>query len=313
MRWPAQVRRRGLGCQGHVLAAAFALAAAALSVLAVAACFVPAAPSRAPATASHSSSGGRGAGHSWLLAAGSGGQGSSGEAGYAPYDWQRVAEGGGAAKPAAAPGAAAEPGALNLDALPDLPDFSEDEDEVISDEAKAAPMAATVRTRELRLPDLPGDSDLLPPEPNPMTQGLGLLEWTGIWIGGLLVVAAIGGVGSYALARAKLDPEFADSALQACKAVFTIFQVLFLGRVLLTQFPKIKTTEMPWAFVHYPTEWALAPTRMIFPPEAGVDIAPILWLAMTLLASELLTGPAGILQLAKNAPTNGMPQEFSIR
>jgi len=226
---------------------------------------------------------------------------------YTPYDWQRVAE----AKPSAPSGAAGAAAAveLDMDSLPDLPDLPDE-----APEAGVASLGAQVRTREVGLPELPGDPELLPPEPNPVIQGgLGFLEWTGIWIGGLLVIAALGGLGSYALARAKLDPDFADSALAASKFILTAFEFLFFSRVMLAQFPKVKTTDMPWALVHYPTEWALAPTRAVFKPEAGVDISPILWLIVTLLAAELLTGPAGILQMLREGPRGTLPPGMLTR
>eukprot|EP00933_Yihiella_yeosuensis_P053175 TRINITY_DN5135_c0_g3_i2.p1 TRINITY_DN5135_c0_g3~~TRINITY_DN5135_c0_g3_i2.p1 ORF type:complete len:307 (-),score=75.48 TRINITY_DN5135_c0_g3_i2:589-1509(-) len=216
---------------------------------------------------------------------------------YDPYDWQRV--GGSGSTTAASKPAVSEAPSLSIDDLPDLPDFSDDGEGV----EEVPSLAAKVKVREFNLPEIPGDQDLLPPEPNPIIDGgLGLFEWTGLWIGGLLLIAGIGAGASYILARAQLEPALADTLLTPVKSFFGLFQVLFLARVMLTQFPKIKTTEMPYALAHYPTEWILAPTRAVFKPEAGVDVAPILWLMLTLLAGELLTGPAGILQMAKNAP-----------
>jgi len=222
---------------------------------------------------------------------------------YKPYDWQKAAT------------LPDEGGPVSLDDLPDLPGFDAEEAVGTTDDGTSGKVASLgARVRRVEIPELPGDPDLLPPEPNPITDGgLGLWEWTGIWVVGSIFIAALGGAGSYFLARASLDPEFADTALMVSKLVFGVFQVLFLGRVLLTQFPSVKTTDMPWAPIHYSTEWALAPTRAVFKPEAGVDVAPILWLLVTLLASELIAGPSGILQMAKDGPKNGMPPGMSIR
>lgn len=241
----------------------------------------------------------RGAAASAAAAAAATGKGEAGGAAAdSKYDWQRVAEG----QPG---GDASNDIPIDLSDLPDLPDFD--------DEMPPVRTMAGVTTRELELPDLPGDPDILPPAPNAWSDGgLGLWQWTGIWLVFAAGVAALGGIGSYALARATIDPAFANQALAFCKVFFGAFQVLFLGRVLLTQFPRIKTTEMPWAPIHYSTEWVLGPTRGLFPPEAGVDIAPILWLLVTLLASELLTGPSGILQIAKDGPKS-LPPGMSIR
>jgi len=212
---------------------------------------------------------------------------------YKPYDWENVAN---------------APGTISLDELPDLPDLAEEEIP-----GQPGVQALSAKVKEVAIPDLPGDSDLLPPEPVAFSGGFGLWEWTGIWIVGGLVLALIGLLGSEAVYRAKLEPAFASDALSFAKVFFTVAQGLFLARVLLTQFPKTDTTEMPWALVHYPTEWVLGPTRAVFKPEAGVDIAPILWLMVMLLGSELLTGPAGILTLAKNGPPSSMSAAFTIR
>jgi uncharacterized protein YggT (Ycf19 family) len=219
------------------------------------------------------------------------------DADYAGYDWQRLAEDkpdtsrrNEAAATAAAP-------AFNPDLLPDFPDEEEPPDSA----PQVSSLGANVRVRELSLPEIPGDPDILPPEPNAAwNQSVGLFEWTGIWIVGLLVIAAIGYAASYFVARAKLEPAFADSLLSATKVFCSTFEVMLLGRILLAQFPKLKPTEFPWAVCYYPTELLLSPTRMVFKPEAGVDIAPIIWLLTTLLIGELFAGPAGILVLARD-------------
>merc|ERR1719198_810536 len=96
---------------------------------------------------------------------------------------------------------------------------------------------------------------------------------------GMVVITAFCAAGTYLLAWSKLDPVVAGQ--------------------------KLNTTEMPWAPFHYSTEFILAPTRYVFQPEAGVDIAPLIWLMMSSLASELLCGPAGILQLASSNAVRG--------
>lgn len=208
------------------------------------------------------------------------------------YDWQKVGS-----APDTIP---------NLDDLPDLPDFGAEEEaksSVASSAGQGQAQQMFTRIKKTELPDLPGDPDILPPAPNPITDGgLGLMEWTGIWAVSALGLLAVGGAGSYALARANLDPNFANQALIFCKFFFGFFQIVFLGRVLLAQWPKIDPTQMPYAPLYYTTEWALGPTRQVFKPEAGVDVAPILWLLMAALGSELLTGPSGILQLARDSP-----------
>lgn len=214
------------------------------------------------------------------------------EESYRPYEWQRAAE------------AADQGGAVDLGELPDLPDLYFDDGAPADNTGGFTPAVATlsVKVRRVEIPDLPGDPDLLPPLPNLATDGgVGLWQWTGIWVAIGLGFAIVGGGAAYLIKQAGIDPVFADSLFGGTKTALTVIEVLFLTRILLAQFPKVKTTEMPWAPVHYSTEWILAPTRAVFPPEAGVDVSPIVWLMAALLAQELLTGPAGILLMARNS------------
>mmetsp|Transcript_23493 Transcript_23493/g.44270 ORF Transcript_23493/g.44270 Transcript_23493/m.44270 type:complete len:277 (+) Transcript_23493:51-881(+) len=202
------------------------------------------------------------------------------------YDWQRVS------------GRSADEGMTSLADLPDLPDFSEEDAGTGEGE-----VTAQVKVREVSLPDLPGiDDDLLPPGPNPWSDGgLGFLEWTGIWAALLAGVLAVGAGGSFLLARLQVEPQVASQLLDVLKPLLNLYQLLFLARVLLAQFPKLDTKEWPWAIFHYPTEFVLGPTRMILKPEAGVDVSPFVWLLFTSLLAELLTGSFGILQMVKDS------------
>mmetsp|Transcript_72481 Transcript_72481/g.114985 ORF Transcript_72481/g.114985 Transcript_72481/m.114985 type:complete len:269 (-) Transcript_72481:38-844(-) len=207
------------------------------------------------------------------------------------YDWQRV----GGRQTAA-------PDVPDIADLPDLPDFSE--------EGGEASVQAQVKVREVSLPDVPGiDDDLLPPGPNPWSDGgLGFLEWTGIWAALLTVVLAVGAGGSWVIARLQLEPAVAAQLLDVLKPLLNLYQLLFLARVLLAQFPKLKTSDWPYAICHYPTEFILGPTRMILKPEAGVDVSPFVWLLFTSLVAELLTGSFGILQMVKDSARSSIGQ-----
>ena len=41
----------------------------------------------------------------------------------------------------------------------------------------------------------------------------------------------------------------------------------------------------------------LGPTRKVVPPFNGLDVSPIVWVAVLSFLSEVLTGPQGILSL----------------
>lgn len=214
---------------------------------------------------------------------------------YDQYDWQRV-RGASKTSPASSAGASIP----DVSGLPDLPDFSEEEDE------KEASLGAKVQTKEVSLPEIPGlDDDLMPPEPNPVVDGgLGFLEWTGLWMLFVVVVGVIGGGSAFGLSKIDIDPATAGQLLAVLKPLLLLYQILFFIRLGLTQFPRIKTAEMPWAVVHYPTEFILAPTRQVFKPEAGVDVAPVIWLLSSVLAAELFTGSTGVLQMMKDGAAN---------
>ena len=46
-----------------------------------------------------------------------------------------------------------------------------------------------------------------------------------------------------------------------------------------------------------PAEPLLVATRKVVPPFNGLDVSPIVWVALLSFVSEILTGPQGILSL----------------
>lgn len=55
--------------------------------------------------------------------------------------------------------------------------------------------------------------------------------------------------------------------------------------------------KLPWSIAVVPTEPVLGPTRRAIPPVGGVDVAPIVWVALLSFINEILLGPQGILNL----------------
>ena len=39
------------------------------------------------------------------------------------------------------------------------------------------------------------------------------------------------------------------------------------------------------------------PTRLFIPPVAGVDVSPLVWVAILSFVSEVITGPQGLLSI----------------
>jgi YggT family protein len=78
---------------------------------------------------------------------------------------------------------------------------------------------------------------------------------------------------------------------------FALMTVLFIFRIILTWYPQVELTKMPWQLVALPTEPLLIPVRKLIPPVGGVDIAPIIWVGIFTLLREILIGQQGILTL----------------
>jgi YggT family protein len=55
----------------------------------------------------------------------------------------------------------------------------------------------------------------------------------------------------------------------------------------------------PYNLAAWPTEDILKGTRKFIPPVAGVDITPIVWVAIISFFSEILLGPQGLLTIVQ--------------
>lgn len=73
--------------------------------------------------------------------------------------------------------------------------------------------------------------------------------------------------------------------------------LLCIFRIVLTWYPQIDLTHMPFRLIALPTEPFLAPTRKIVKPFGGVDISPIIWVGIFSLLRELLLGQQGLLTM----------------
>ncbi|GMH79132.1 hypothetical protein TrST_g1211 [Triparma strigata] len=72
---------------------------------------------------------------------------------------------------------------------------------------------------------------------------------------------------------------------------------LMLCRVVISWYPKSDLSSPPFSFVVLPTEWLLRPTRGLVPPAFGVDVSPIVWLAISTFLHEIFLGQQGLLTL----------------
>lgn len=88
-----------------------------------------------------------------------------------------------------------------------------------------------------------------------------------------------------------------QAAMFVCGPVLNIFTIVMIIRIVLTWYPKTDLKKVPWIFLAVPTEPLLAATREVIKPVGGVDISPIVWVAISTFSHEILMGPQGLLVL----------------
>ena len=112
-----------------------------------------------------------------------------------------------------------------------------------------------------------------------------------------LVDSALDSTHSTLLLLAASDTSWIGPTRAVLGAVLSLFTVLFLLRVVLSWFPKYDLNVLPWNIAAWPTEPILKPTRLFIPPVAGVDVSPLVWVAILSFVSEVITGPQGLLSI----------------
>ena len=80
------------------------------------------------------------------------------------------------------------------------------------------------------------------------------------------------------VASEPLDPETAK-AVAALGPFFNIATIMFIVRIVMTWYPSVPYTKLPWVVAYVPTEPLLKPTRSLV-PWGGVDVSPIIWVGM---------------------------------
>ncbi|MBC6424195.1 MAG: YggT family protein [Hormoscilla sp. SP5CHS1] len=79
--------------------------------------------------------------------------------------------------------------------------------------------------------------------------------------------------------------------------VLGLTTIAFIFRIVLTWYPQVNLNRMPFNLIAWPTEPLLEPLRQIVPPLGGVDITPIIWVAILTLMREILLGQQGIITM----------------
>ncbi|KAG8466360.1 hypothetical protein KFE25_002116 [Diacronema lutheri] len=101
-----------------------------------------------------------------------------------------------------------------------------------------------------------------------------------------------------AAAAAEMDSSASNAALarSVVDPMLSIFSLLFLVRIVLSWYPQL-LQKMPYKALAVPVEPFLRLLRTVVEPIGGVDITPIVWLALCTFLREILVGPQGILSL----------------
>lgn len=97
-----------------------------------------------------------------------------------------------------------------------------------------------------------------------------------------------------------LDPETAKAVAGALGPFFNVATIMFIVRIVMTWYPSVPYTRLPWVVAYVPTEPLLKPTRSLVPPVGGVDVSPIIWVGMISFMNEILLGKQGLLILLSN-------------
>ncbi len=79
--------------------------------------------------------------------------------------------------------------------------------------------------------------------------------------------------------------------------LLAVMTLLFIFRIVLTWYPEAEATKFPFNLVYLPTEPFLIPVRKVVQPFGGVDISPIIWVAIISLLREMLVGQQGLLKM----------------
>lgn len=96
---------------------------------------------------------------------------------------------------------------------------------------------------------------------------------------------------------ADIDAKTAATIASLLGPVLNVGQLLMIARIVLSWYPNINYGKLPWVLAVRPTEPILAPTRKVIPIVGGLDVTPIVWVALLSFTNEILLGPQGILNL----------------
>ncbi len=88
-----------------------------------------------------------------------------------------------------------------------------------------------------------------------------------------------------------------EIVILALSLVLGLMIFLNIFRIILSWYPQVALTQFPFNLVFIPTEPLLVLIRRLIAPIGGVDISPIIGVAIFSLIRELVLGQQGILTM----------------
>lgn len=133
-------------------------------------------------------------------------------------------------------------------------------------------------------------------------------ELTGLSIAAAMAIASLGlpqealaaameSGEMFRVSAAEIDPGTAKLAITILGPLFAAFNLMFIVRVVMSWYPQLPVGKFPFSIAYAPTEPVLGPTRRLIPPVGGVDVAPVIWVAVMSFLNEILLGQQGLLVL----------------
>ncbi|OIP69114.1 MAG: hypothetical protein AUK48_15050 [Oscillatoriales cyanobacterium CG2_30_44_21] len=88
-----------------------------------------------------------------------------------------------------------------------------------------------------------------------------------------------------------------DISTVALNVLLGLFILLYIFRIVMTWYPQIPVKQFPYILITLPTEPLLFVLRKLIPPIGGIDISPVIGVAIFSFLREVLLGQQGLLTM----------------
>ena len=103
----------------------------------------------------------------------------------------------------------------------------------------------------------------------------------------------------------RIGSEGAKAASAVLGPLFAVSTILFIVRIVMTWYPSVPYTKLPWVVAYAERSRCSNRTRAMIPPVGGVDVSPIVWVMTISFMNEILLGKQGLLVLLSNKQLGG--------